>query len=161
MKSHLGKGTTFELLFPQAAGTAQNVVVAPPVPSSWRGEGTVLIADDEEPIRKVGATMLGTLGFDAVMAANGREAVELFRANPERFSFVLLDLTMPQMDGEQAFTEMRLIKPDVRVILMSGFNRQESIARFTGRGLANFLQKPFDMEALREAAQTVEEDGDD
>lgn len=155
VKSQLGKGTTFELLFPQLLGPAEKTSAPPPPTTEWQGEGAVLIADDEEPIRKVGASMLNAMGFETVLAADGREAVTAFRADPKKFSFVLLDLTMPQMDGEQAFTEMRLIKPDVRVILMSGFNRQESVARFTGRGLANFLQKPFDLNGLRDAVRTV------
>eukprot|EP01031_Cornospumella_fuschlensis_P018481 gene18481-22619_t len=62
---------------------------------------------------------------------------------------------MPVMDGEQAFTELRRLQPDVRVVLMSGFNRQEAVARFTGKGLASFLQKPFSMEALTEMMQAV------
>ena len=103
----------------------------------------------------MGARMLQSLGFETVTVADGREAVAAFRENPRKFTLVLLDLTMPNMDGEQAFTEMRLLKSDVRVILMSGFNRQESVARFTGRGLANFLQKPFGLETLRETLRVV------
>jgi CheY-like chemotaxis protein len=84
-------------------------------------------------------------------------AVEVLRANPGAYVLVLLDLTMPVMDGEQAFTELRRLQPDVRVVLMSGFNRQEAVARFTGKGLASFLQKPFSMEALTEVMQAVTE----
>jgi PAS domain S-box-containing protein len=153
--SELGRGTTFKLLFPCATGpaeTAASVVTARP---TWRGKGLVLVADDEETIRTTTARMLRALGFDTALAANGREAVDAFRENPAAFVLVLLDLTMPHMDGEQAFTELRRLQPDVRVVLMSGFNRQEAVARFTGKGLASFLQKPFSVEALTEVMRTV------
>ena len=156
VQSELGRGTTFELLFPLANGTGEKPpAVDLPSRPAWRGHGTVLVVDDEEPIRRMGARMLQSLGFETVAVADGREAVAAFRENPRKFTLVLLDLTMPNMDGEQAFTEMRLLKSDVRVILMSGFNRQESVARFTGRGLASFLQKPFGLETLRETLRVV------
>jgi DNA-binding NtrC family response regulator len=81
--------------------------------------------------------------------------VEVFRTEPERFALVLLDLTMPHMDGEQAFTELRRIRRDVRVVLMSGFNAQEAVMRFTGKGLSSFLQKPFAIDTLKDVLKTV------
>ncbi len=131
VQSELGRGTTFELLFPRAGGAAEKPAAALSGRPAWRGQGTVLVVDDEEPIRRMGARMLQALGFETVAVADGREAVAAFGKAPGKFTVVLLDLTMPHMDGEQAFTEMRVLKSDVRVILMSGFNRQESVARFT------------------------------
>ncbi len=153
--SELGRGTTFKLLFPCATGPAETPATAAPARPLWRGRGVVLIADDEETIRSTAARMLRALGFETALVSNGREAVDAFRANPGAYVIVLLDLTMPHMDGEQAFTELRRLQPDVRVVLMSGFNRQEAVARFTGKGLASFLQKPFSMEALTEVMQSV------
>lgn len=153
--SELGRGTTFKLLFPCATGPAETPATVAPARTLWRGRGVVLIADDEETIRSTAARMLRALGFETALVANGREAVDAFRANPDAYVIVLLDLTMPHMDGEQAFTELRRLQPDVRVVLMSGFNRQEAVARFTGKGLASFLQKPFSMEALTEVMQSV------
>ena len=68
---------------------------------------------------------------------------------------MVLDLTMPHMDGEEAFAKITELRPDMRVLLMSGFNEQEAIARFTGKGLAGFLQKPFNLPALREKLQQI------
>ena len=153
--SEPGRGTTFKLLFPCAAGVAdptRPVIQAKP---SWRGQGKVLVVDDEETIRTTALRMLKVLGFESELASNGREAVEALRAKPGSYALVLLDLTMPVMDGEQAFTELRQVQPDLRVVLMSGYNRQEAVARFTGKGLASFLQKPFSMEALTEVMQGV------
>ena len=86
-------------------------------------------------------------------AGTGEECIALVeRLNPD---LVLLDLTMPRMDGEQTFNELRRLRPDVRVVLMSGFNAHEAMLRFKGRGLASFLQKPFTIAALRTNIQAV------
>ena len=97
--------------------------------------------------------MLRKFGFEVTLATNGREALELFSGDPGRFTLVLMDLTMPHMDGRQAFAEMRRLKPDARIILMSGFTEQEAISQFTGKGLADFLQKPFEPDSLARVLQ--------
>ncbi len=153
--SEVGRGTTFKLLFPAASGVGEISVSRPPAAEAWRSEGTVLVVDDEETMRSTVARMLRHFGIEPVLVSDGREAVEVFRADPKRFALVLLDLTMPHMDGEQTFTELRRILPAVRVVLMSGFNAQEAMVRFTGKGLASFLQKPFRFEALRSVLQSV------
>ena len=87
----------------------------------------------------------------------------LFQKNRGNIDCVLLDLTMPRMDGEEAFREMRRIDPDVSVILCSGYNRQDATQRFTGKGLVGFLQKPYQLRKLRETLQsvmTIDSDGD-
>ena len=128
---------------------------APAADPAWPGAGTVLVVDDEETMRSTVARMMHKLGLEPVLAADGREAVEIFRADPVRFALVLLDLTMPHMDGEQTFTELRRLHPDVRVVLMSGFNAHEAMVRFTGKELASFLQKPFAVGDLRAVLQGV------
>lgn len=146
--SEVGRGTTFKLLFPAVSGAGETMAATSAPLFDWRGHGTVLVVDDEETMRSTIARMMRKLGLDAVLTADGREAVEVFRATPELFAVVLLDLTMPHMDGEQTFTELRRLRPGVRVVLMSGFNAQEALVRFTGKGLASFLQKPFTIESL-------------
>ena len=122
---------------------------------AWQGSGTILVVDDEIRMRQTVARMMQKLGLEPVLVCNGREAMEVFRADPAKFALVLLDLTMPDMDGEQTFTELRRIRSDVRVVLMSGFNAQEAMLRFPGKGLASFLQKPFTIDALRTVLQAV------
>jgi CheY-like chemotaxis protein len=153
--SELGRGTTFKLLFPAAAGASETIVGPDENLPAWRGSGTVLVVDDESRMRQTVDRMMRRLGFDTVLVCNGREAVDGFRVDPDRFELVLLDLTMPDMDGEQTFTELRRIRSDVRVILMSGFNAQEAMLRFPGKGLASFLQKPFTIDSLRSVLQSV------
>jgi len=115
----------------------------------------VLVVDDEETVRTVAARMLERLGFSVVTANDGREAIDLFRAEPGRFTLVLLDLTMPRLDGEETFRQMRMQAPRVRVILTSGFNQQEAVNRFTGKGLAGFIQKPFELSGLIQVIRSV------
>ncbi len=153
--SELERGTTFKLLFPAASGTTDTSRKPPASAQQWRTQGTVLVADDEETLRSTTSRMLQLVGLEAVLAHDGAEAVEIFRADPGRFTFVLLDLTMPHLDGEQTFTELRRIRPDVRVVLMSGFNAQEVLVRFSGKGLASFVQKPFTFDGLRNVIRGV------
>ena len=153
--SEPGWGTTFKVLLPCAEGPADAIAASPQSSASWRGEGTVLVVDDEETVRVTTARMLEACGFETVLADNGRTGVERFRTEPGQIALVVLDLTMPHMDGEEAFKAIVETRPDARVLLMSGFNEQEAIARFTGKGLAGFIQKPFTLPALREKLQEI------
>jgi PAS domain S-box-containing protein len=157
--SEPGKGTMFKLLFPVAEGHAQPIRSLEQESPSWRGSGAVLVVDDEETVRTVAARMLEVFGFTPVLATDGAEGVEKFEAARGEFAAVLMDLTMPHLDGEEAFRRLRQISPTVRVVLMSGFNEQEAINRFTGKGLAGFIQKPFKPEQLRAKLQQVIEGG--
>ncbi|WP_236015128.1 PAS domain-containing hybrid sensor histidine kinase/response regulator [Geomonas anaerohicana] len=140
--SEKGKGSSFRLLLPCIAGAAD--CPEPPVPQElWRGSGTVLLADDEESIRLLGSDMLQALGFDVRLASDGREALELFEAGMDDIVCVLLDLTMPNLDGEQTFRALRALKPDVKVIMSSGYNEQEVSLKLAGAGLSGFIQKPY------------------
>ena len=149
--SEVGKGTTIKTLFPAAAddavaGCSQNGTPADVM--NWHADGLILIADDEESICAVGKLMLERVGFEVLTAADGREAVDVFRDNAERIDCVVLDLTMPHLNGDQAFSELRRIKPDVKVILSSGYNEQDATQRFAGKGLTGFLQKPYESVSL-------------
>ncbi len=151
--SEPGQGTTFKVLFPRAAGAIESDGAAGQTGPVWRGWGTVLVVDDEETVRTTATQLLQRLGFDVVAAGDGQEGVDLFAREPDRFRAVLMDLTMPRLDGRKAFAEMRRIRPGVRVVLMSGFNEEETVAHFLGKGLAGFVQKPFNFETLAENLQ--------
>jgi two-component system cell cycle sensor histidine kinase/response regulator CckA len=112
----------------------------------------VLVADDEQAVRAVSMDFIGRLGFKAIGAADGEEALALFEAHAGEIAFVLLDLTMPKMDGVAAFHKMKIINPDVLVVLTSGYDEQEAIQRFNGEGLAGFIKKPFSMKTLNDLA---------
>lgn len=123
--------------------------------TDWTGQGTILIADDEETVRVVTQHMLELMGFKAIAATDGREAIAIFREKQSEITCVLLDLTMPHVDGEEAYREMRRIDRNVRVILSSGYNEQEVAQRFEGEGLDGFIQKPFRFEVLRATLRQV------
>jgi two-component system cell cycle sensor histidine kinase/response regulator CckA len=147
-----GKGSTFKVLLPAAREALPLRRGKPAAPSAagTPGGATVLLADDDPTIRSVGKAMLEKLGYAVLLARDGTEALEIFRSRARDVGAVLLDLTMPSMDGEECFRELRRIRGDVRVILSSGYNEQEVVQRFTGKGLAGFIQKPYVMAALRD-----------
>ncbi len=155
VNSEPGRGTTFKLLLPrgdEAVGGSRDPGAATPI---WRGAGTVLVVDDEAALREVAARVLESFGFQVVLAVDGSDGVAKFRERPGDFVAVLTDLTMPEMDGEEAFREIRKIRADTRVLLMSGFSEQDAINRFTGKGLAGFIQKPFKIAALRDKMREI------
>ena len=154
--SQPGRGTTFRLLLPAVHGVAPRPLVRPVeaiVPVKVAGK--ILVVDDEEFIRSVLCRSLGKVGFETVSAASGSEAIALLAENPSAIAAVLLDLTMPRMDGQQTFEELRKIHPTLPVLLMSGFSELEATSRFAGQGLAGFIQKPFETVALVEQLRLV------
>lgn len=151
VSSRPGEGTTFRILFP----TGEREVVAPTVTAdttalSWQGSGKVLVVDDEEIVRIVADTMLQRMGFEVHLASNGKEGIEVFRRSAGEFSLVLLDLTMPQMSGEEALRDILAIKPDAKVLLCSGYTEEKTNQQFAGKGVAGFVRKPYTLEILRQ-----------
>jgi len=108
-----------------------------------RGSGTILLVDDEEIVRKVGRRMLERAGFEVITAEDGEEAIQVFRVHVNEISCIILDLTMPHMDGGQAFSELRRIRKDTPIILSSGYDEQEVLERFAGKNIAGFIQKSY------------------
>lgn len=153
------RGTSFRVLLPMRGGPLPAV----PAPAPERVEppphiaGTILLVDDEPGVRQVAGRMLTTAGFQVLTAASGAEAIEIVAADPARITCVLLDLTMPQMDGEETLIRMRAIRGDLPVVLSSGYNEQESTQRFAGRDLAGFIQKPYVRAQLIAILRTVTE----
>jgi two-component system, cell cycle sensor histidine kinase and response regulator CckA len=121
---------------------------------NWRGSGTILVVDDEEAIRLTAQGMLEVLGFQTVAAADGLEAIEIYRASSERFWCVLLDATRPKLGGEATFQELVRIRRNVRVVLWSGYTKDDIMGRFAGRGLSGFLQKPYTLQDLTAVLQS-------
>jgi signal transduction histidine kinase/CheY-like chemotaxis protein len=153
--SEHGKGSTFKLLLPLATGDVIPDLVASRERTPWHGEGTVLVVDDEPMVRDVAQAILERLGLTVVTANDGEEAVSRFAAEPDRFAAVLLDLTMPRRSGGETFRQIREIRPDAAVILMSGYNEEEAGGQFAGQGLAGFVEKPFSTQTLADAMSRV------
>jgi len=158
VESKPGKGTVFEVLFPVAVvRTEAKSDEVGGVPEHWRGSGTVLLVDDEEVVRSIAAAMLQRLGFSVVTAEHGAEAVEVFLARHDEIDCVLLDSRMPHMGGEEAFDRLREIRGDVPVVLCSGFTEEGVVEQMLAKGLAGFLQKPYDLRALEKQLRAIED----
>jgi CheY-like chemotaxis protein len=149
IQSEPGRGSTFTLYFPATAGAALRGEAPSIRGGDRRFQGRVLLADDEEDVRASTRAMLEILGFEVVAVADGQEAVDLFEMERARFDLVLLDLTMPRMDGREAFRALRTLRPGIPVILYSGYSEHESLKDALGQGFAAFLQKPFLLADLR------------
>jgi CheY-like chemotaxis protein len=158
LHSEVGKGTTFRVLFPANGLSDTGFAIRRREETEgkgWRGSGTVLVVDDEEAVCVVGKQMLERMGFSVLTASDGHEALKVFSEHTDEIVCVLLDLTMPYMDGEETFRAMQRLHPGVTVILCSGYNEQDATRRFAGEGLAGFIQKPYNMAALREKLTEV------
>ena len=147
-----GAGTTFTLTMTAASRPP----ATPPTPTSSPAarppaeRSLVLVVDDEPAVRRVISRMVERLGMQVLQAADGAEAIDLFRARGAEIGCVLLDLNMPRLDGEEVFRAIRKMRPDARVLLMSGYAEQETVARFHGLGVAGVLQKPVSSATLQQ-----------
>lgn len=151
--SEPGKGSTFKVLLPAGTKPAE-LFDHETADDTWRGSGVALLVDDEETVRAIGGEMLRELGFAVVTANDGRDAIEKFTARSD-ISLIILDLTMPHMDGEQCFRELRQLNPAIKVIMSSGFSEYEVTQKFAGKGVAGFVQKPYKLLALKEAIKKI------
>jgi PAS domain S-box-containing protein len=136
-----GKGTTFKVFFPTS--TARAISAKRTSALDYRGQGLVLVIDDDAGVRRTVCRMLSFLGFSAIQAENGREGIEMFVRHAQEIVLVIVDMTMPEMNGEETFREIRRVRPDTPVILTSGYSEIEATRRFNSKGLAGFLEKPF------------------
>jgi len=149
------QGTTIKILFPAVPWSQIDRGASPdPSPAPLPG-GVILLVDDDPSILQVGEKMLERLGFTVLTATDGRSALEIFKTRAGEIDCVLLDLTMPRMGGEEAFSELRRLRSDVPVILSSGYNEQEVIQLVASHGLAGFLQKPYTITKLRKILSGV------
>ena len=148
VQSRMGEGTTFTLLFPAAQGIPEALPSAPALPKARSYSGLALVVDDELDVRAMATGILQRMGLQVLTAGDGQEGYERFRKHQGELRVVLLDLTMPRMDGLECFQAMYLLNPSIPVILSSGFNEREIRHTFAGDHLLYFLQKPYTVAAL-------------
>lgn len=154
VRSAPGQGTTLTVLLPLTAAVAEKGAAAQD--ASWRGSGTVLVVDDQELMREVSSSILETQGFEVLTASTGDEAVRLFEEESQSIRLVLLDRTMPGMDGEEVLAHIRRIDPSTVVVLMSGYKEKDALRGLDPDHLSGFLAKPFrPADLLRELKQAL------
>ena len=152
VESERGRGSTFTVRLP--------LLTVPPPPQELEtpaipyGQGRILYVDDEEPIAALGKEMLTSLGYEVTVCHGGPEALEVFRRDPQRFDLVITDMTMPHMTGAVLAAELLKIRPDLPVILMTGFSTQIDEEGAKRIGIRSFLLKPVSYLTL---ARTVKE----
>lgn len=152
--SKKGRGSTFAVLLPPLPAGIVPSKLAGGSPSEAVAD-LILVIDDETALRLIASRMVERMGLRALVATNGREGVELFRAKAPEIGAVLLDMAMPEMDGFETMAALRQIDPEVRVILCSGYPREEIIDRFKDRLPTAFIQKPYEMATLKQLLSGV------
>lgn len=156
--SQAGKGTTFRVFFPVSPqpAPARNPPEPSAAPAGWNGAGQLLLlVDDDQGVIETGVKLLTRLGFQVLCATDGQHALHLFHAQASKIAGIILDLTMPNLDGAQALAELRRIRPNIPVIVSSGHGEQEVMQRFAGLEPDGFLQKPYTLEGLRNTLRHI------
>jgi len=153
IRSRAGEGSSFKIFFPASVTGELPPPAAPPVVRSAVPTGSILLVDDEPDILEATAELLAAMGFKVDSAGDGLEAVAQFQANPEDYSLVLMDLTMPRMDGREALQALRSLAPELKVVLCSGFNESDVAGDFSSANLSGFLQKPYTFQMLKDVVE--------
>ncbi len=149
VESAPGKGSSFKVLFPVSGGQVVSADRSSP-DVSLAGFETILVIDDEVAVRQAAKSILESYGYRVVVAANGKEGLDLFQPLGEEFDAVLLDMTMPVMSGEETLVRLKSIRTNIPIVLSSGYNEAEATRKFTDKGLAGFVQKPYTAVGLAE-----------
>jgi PAS domain S-box-containing protein len=150
-----GAGTTFRVLLPAMAAGAAATAAREHERGDLRGKGTVLVVDDEQIVRDLARFSLERQGYDVLLAEDGRSAIEILRAERDRVQLVVLDLSMPGLSGEETLPLLRNVKPDLNVIVSSGYSEAEALRVFGGASVSGFIQKPYTAQALAREVKLV------
>ena len=153
--SEVGRGTRFRVLFPAIERVAVAADKWATAIEDWRGSGTVLVVDDDDGVRELVDATLSRVGLTVLLARDGREGVDLFRRHSDEIRAVVLDRTMPDIGGEDAFDEIRRIRSDARIMLISGYSEERAAWHFIDKGLDAFLHKPFETRVLLEKVRRM------
>jgi PAS domain S-box-containing protein len=156
VSSWLGKGTTFNIYLPvddKAVAEVERIVQ----PALRGGTETILVVEDEESLRKLTQMCLEDLGYRVLLARDGVEAMELYRANSGKINMVIMDVVMPRMGGQEAYEQIRSSGSDVPVIFMTGYSSEMAQSQFIEKSGAPLLRKPYKVEALgRKVRETLD-----
>lgn len=158
ISSKPGEGSTFRIYLPAEAKALSKETPRHISSTPWQGSGTILLVDDEPQLMQVAKLLLKALGFDVFEAANGREALELYRKNADYITMVVTDLGMPVMDGYELIRELKKLNPELPVIVSSGYGDVDVTSRIAAGDIAGFLGKPYIFDKMREVLKRVVDD---
>ena len=144
--SEKGQGSTFSIYLPSSGKALPQAITGDQQPLN--GTETILLVDDEPMVLEVGVKMLKKLGYEALVAKGGKEAVDLYEANKEKTKLVILDLIMPDMSGGEAYDQLKKINGGIKVLLSSGYSIEGQATDILKRGCDGFIQKPFKLQEL-------------
>jgi len=148
-----GQGSTFTIYLP---ASEKEVIKDKELPEEvLKGEETFLLVDDEDMIIDVGEEVLGALGYKALVARGGKEAIELYKANKDKIDIVILDMVMPEMGGGETYDRLKEINPHIKVLLSSGYSVNGRATEILERGCDGFIQKPFNMRQLSQRMREI------
>jgi signal transduction histidine kinase/CheY-like chemotaxis protein len=143
-----GGGTLFKILLPAIAKEIFHSIAQEDTEPAAHLEGMVLLIDDEEVVREIGHDMLKTLGLKCLTAANGTEGIEIFKKNSTEITLVILDIEMPGISGEKVFHILKELRPEIKILIASGYGREYLETEIFKSKISNFIPKPFKMEQL-------------
>lgn len=153
--SEIDKGTIFNVYLPALPEEILEEKKHPVSEEPLKGDGLILVVEDEPIMRRVAAKILGSSGYDVIVAQDGAEAIPLFKKHHQDIRLVLLDMLMPKKSGKEAYIEMRKINPGLKVLLNSGFRRDEMIEEVMKLGVSDFLEKPYTKQQLLRAIHNI------
>jgi CheY-like chemotaxis protein len=158
--SQVGRGTTFSIYLPaarilQRPKEAEKSRVVSSGKRPEKGSGTILVVDDEEYILNADKAMLNELGYEVLLANGGKEALRVFDENKDRINLLILDLIMPDLSGELVYDRIKSLRPDIRVILSSGYSIEGQAESILKRGCDGFIQKPYNLNQLAQKIKQI------
>ncbi len=143
-----GRGTVFKILLPVIAKEMFHSIAQEEAEPAAHLEGMVLLIDDEEVVREIGHDMLKTLGLKCLTAANGTEGIEIFKKNSTEITLVILDIEMPGISGEKVFHILKELRPEIKILIASGYGREYLETEIFKSKISHFIPKPFKIEQL-------------
>ncbi|MBA4416632.1 MAG: hypothetical protein C0392_01785 [Syntrophus sp. (in: bacteria)] len=152
--SEVGRGTTFKIYIPAVVEETEDEHEITPLEKKASGE-TILVVEDEEPLRNIAAEVLLTLGYKVITAANGEEAVDIFKERYKEIDCALVDVVMPKMGGREAYDAMKQIQPSIRVLFMTGYSLNGIHTNFILEQDIDAIQKPYSFDALAKKIREI------
>jgi CheY-like chemotaxis protein len=153
IESRPGAGTMFQVLLPLSAAAAARASEPGGSERPAANSGRILVVDDDEPVLDLAREFLERAGFEVMTAPGGQAGIDLFRAHSDDIDVVVLDLVMPEVGGAEAFVEILRIRPEVPVVVTSGYDKEKAVERLSAQGFSGFLYKPYEPEELVESVR--------